>query len=50
VTDVQRKTSIDGLYAIGDITDRLDQIAHAMGQAAIAATAIHNDMSEKDQS
>ncbi|MCF7701948.1 NAD(P)/FAD-dependent oxidoreductase [Loktanella sp. M215] len=49
VTDVQRKTSIDGVYAIGDITDGLDQIAHAMGQAAIAATAIHNDMSEKDQ-
>lgn len=50
VTDVQRKTSIDRVYAIGDLTDGLDQIAHAMGQAAIAATAIHNDMSGKDQS
>ena len=34
--------SIDGLYAAGDVTDRLDQIAVATGQAAIAATAIHN--------
>ncbi|MFQ3252107.1 MAG: thioredoxin reductase (NADPH) [Loktanella salsilacus] len=50
VTGGQRETSIDGVYAIGDITDGLDQIAHAMGQAAIAATAIHNDISGKDQS
>ncbi len=34
--------SVDGLYAAGDVTDRLDQIAVATGQAAIAATAIHN--------
>ena len=50
VTGGQRETSIDGVYAIGDIIDGLDQIAHAMGQAAIAATAIHNDISGKDQS
>lgn len=42
IGDAKLKTSIDGVYAIGDITDGLDQIAHAMGQAAVAATAIHN--------
>lgn len=40
--DTQQKTNIDGIYAIGDITEALDQIAVATGQAAIAATAIHN--------
>ena len=42
IGDAKLKTNIDGVYAIGDITDGLDQIAHAMGQAAVAATAIHN--------
>lgn len=45
VGDPKRRTNIDGVYAIGDITDGLDQIAHAMGQAAVAATAIHNGLS-----
>lgn len=44
VSDAKGKTGVDGVYAIGDITDGLDQIAHAMGQAAVAATAIHNDL------
>tara|TARA_R110002094_G_scaffold51336_6_gene62891 strand:+ start:652 stop:1530 length:879 start_codon:yes stop_codon:yes gene_type:complete len=44
VTDAKQKTSIDGVYAIGDVTDGLDQIAYAMGQAAVAATAIHNGL------
>jgi len=42
VGDGERRTNVDRVYAIGDITDGLDQIAHAMGQAAVAATAIHN--------
>lgn len=42
--DAKQKTSIDGVYAIGDIADGLDQIAVAMGQGAVAATAIHNDL------
>lgn len=43
--DAKHKTSVDGVYAIGDVTSGLDQIAVAMGQGAIAATAIHNDLS-----
>jgi thioredoxin reductase (NADPH) len=35
-------TSVDGLYAAGDIVEGLNQISVAMGDAAIAATAIHN--------
>jgi thioredoxin reductase (NADPH) len=45
VVDKKQKTSIDRVYAVGDVTDGLDQIAVAMGQGAIAATAIHNDLS-----
>lgn len=36
------RTSVPGLYAIGDVTRGLNQIAVATGQAAIAATTIHN--------
>ena len=42
--DAQQCTSVDGVYAVGDVTEGLDQIAVAMGQAAIAATAIHNTL------
>ncbi|MDQ3495499.1 MAG: NAD(P)/FAD-dependent oxidoreductase [Pseudomonadota bacterium] len=42
VVDARQQTSIDGLYAIGDIVSALNQISVAVGQAAIAATAIHN--------
>ena len=36
------QTTVPGLYAAGDVTEGLNQIVVAMGQAAIAATAIHN--------
>lgn len=42
VVDEHQQTSVDGLYAIGDIVSALNQIAVAVGHAAIAATAIHN--------
>lgn len=42
--DAKHKTSVDAVYAIGDVINGLDQIAVAMGQGAIAATAIHNDL------
>ena len=42
IVDRQQQTSIDGLYAIGDIVSALNQISVAVGHAAIAATAIHN--------
>jgi thioredoxin reductase (NADPH) len=41
VNDYQR-TSVPGLYAIGDAVEGLNQIAVAAGQAAVAATHIHN--------
>jgi thioredoxin reductase (NADPH) len=40
--DRNRQTSVDGLYAIGDVVSALNQISVAVGDAAIAATAIHN--------
>ncbi len=49
VTDAHQRTSIDGLYAAGDVTPAIDQIAVAFGQAAIAATAIHNAYANEKQ-
>ena len=39
-----QKTNIDGIYAAGDVVHSLNQIAVAFGQAATAATAIHNSL------
>lgn len=44
--DSHQQTSVDGLYAAGDIVAGLNQITVAMGQAAVAATAIHNCLRE----
>jgi len=35
------QTSVDGLYAIGDVVSGLNQISVAVGHAALAATAVH---------
>jgi thioredoxin reductase (NADPH) len=42
VVDAHQRTSVDGLYAVGDVSLGLNQIAVATGEAAIAATDIHN--------
>ncbi|SNS87167.1 thioredoxin reductase (NADPH) [Noviherbaspirillum humi] len=42
--DDHMHTSVPGLYAAGDVVSGLNQIAVATGQAAIAATAIHNSL------
>jgi thioredoxin reductase (NADPH) len=42
--DEHQRTSIDGLYAAGDVVTDLDQIAVATGHAAVAATHIHNSL------
>lgn len=42
VVDRRQQTSVDGLYAIGDVVSALNQLAVGMGHAAIAATAVHN--------
>lgn len=41
VTDRRQKTSVEGLYAAGDVSLGLNQISVAMGEAAIAASAMH---------
>jgi thioredoxin reductase (NADPH) len=41
VVDAKQQTSVDGLYAIGDVVSGLNQISVAMGHAAVAASAIH---------
>ncbi|MGE8106425.1 NAD(P)/FAD-dependent oxidoreductase [Allorhizobium sp. NPDC080224] len=46
VDDHQRST-VPGLYAAGDTVAGLNQISSAVGQAAIAATAIRNDLSQQ---
>ena len=40
--DAHMQTSVDGLYALGDVVSALNQISVALGHAAIAATAVHN--------
>lgn len=42
VVTADQMTSIDGLYAIGDVVSALSQISVAVGHAAVAATTIHN--------
>lgn len=48
LTDSHQATNVAGLYAVGDVLRGLDQVASACGQAAIAATAIHNRLREFD--
>lgn len=42
VVSRKQMTSVDGLYAIGDVVSAINQISVAVGHAAVAATAIHN--------
>jgi thioredoxin reductase (NADPH) len=42
--DEHQQTSIQGLYAAGDLVRGLNQISVANGEAAVAATAIHNSL------
>jgi thioredoxin reductase (NADPH) len=44
VTDAHQRTTVPGLYAAGDVVDALNQISVGMGQAAIAATDMHNSL------
>jgi thioredoxin reductase (NADPH) len=45
VVDAHQRTSVPRLYAAGDVVDALNQISVGMGQAAIAATDMHNQLS-----
>lgn len=42
--DEHQRTSVDGMYAIGDVVKALNQIAVAFGQAAIAASHVHREL------
>ena len=42
--DAKQMTSVQGLYAVGDVVSDLHQLSVAEGHAAIAATAIHNSL------
>jgi thioredoxin reductase (NADPH) len=44
VVDGKQQTTVPGLFAAGDVVSDLHQISVAEGHAAIAATAIHNDL------
>lgn len=44
VVDDHQCTTVPGLYAIGDVVRGLNQISVAAGQAAVAATRIHNTL------
>ena len=48
VVDAHQQSSVDGMYAAGDVVSALDQISVAMGHAAIAATAIHNRLRRQE--
>lgn len=48
IVDAHQMTSVDGLYAAGDLVRGLNQIAVAAGEAAIAATAMHNRLRRRD--
>lgn len=40
--DQHAQTSLKAVFAVGDVASGLNQITVATGQAAVAATAIHN--------
>jgi thioredoxin reductase (NADPH) len=44
--DDHQQTTVEGIYAIGDVVSDLHQISVATGHAALAATAIHNRLRE----
>ena len=45
--DSHMRTSVEGVYAAGDLVIGLDQISSAMGQGGIAATTIRNDLAKE---
>lgn len=44
LVDAHQRSSVAGLFAAGDVVSGLDQISVANGHAAVATTAIHNDL------
>lgn len=44
VVDIRQQTSVSGLYAAGDVVASLGQVAVAVAEGAVAATAIHRSL------
>jgi thioredoxin reductase (NADPH) len=44
--DAHQRTSVEGVFAAGDVVIGLDQISHAMGEGGVAATTIRNDLAK----
>ncbi len=47
--DAHCATTVEGVYAVGDVAQGLNQIAVATGRAAIAASAIHQQLRKRDE-
>jgi thioredoxin reductase (NADPH) len=47
VVDDHQRTSVAGLYAVGDVVQGLTQIGVAMGQAAVAASTINSSLERR---
>lgn len=45
--DAHMRTSVEGVYAAGDLVIGLDQISNAMGQGGVAATTVRNDLARE---
>ena len=45
--DSHQRTSVEGVYAAGDVVLGLDQISHAMGEGGVASTTIRNDLAKQ---
>lgn len=48
IVDGHQRASVPGVFAAGDVVSTLNQISVAMGEAAKAATAIHNDLRRQE--
>jgi thioredoxin reductase (NADPH) len=42
--NAHQQTTVEGLYAIGDVVSDLNQISVGTGHAAVAATHVHNSL------
>jgi thioredoxin reductase (NADPH) len=42
--DDKQRTTVEGLYGVGDVVSDLHQVSVALGHAAIAACNIHNSL------
>lgn len=47
LVDDHQRTNVSGLYAVGDVVKGLTQIGVAMGQAALAASAINSSLERR---